>query len=260
MVSISVISHAQLRLIHLLLEDIKQYCVAERLEVILTLNTIEELPFSVQDFPFAIKIITNTVPKGFAANHNAAFEQAQGEFFCVVNPDIRLRGDPFPALRQCLFEQDVGVAAPLILNEQGKVEDSARTFPTPFSLLGKALGLRKQLDYTIGDQLLFPDWLGGMFLLFPSVVYRKIDGFDERFFLYYEDVDLCARLLLSGYLVVLNPAVPVIHEARRASHRNLKYLRWHVTSMMRFIFSLVFLKLQWRRFCKSTVGQCRALK
>ena len=260
MISISVVSHTQLHLIHVLLEDIKQYCVADHLEVILTLNLAEKLPFNLQDFPFTVKIITNAAPKGFAANHNAAFAQAQGEFFCVVNPDIRLKGDPFPALMQCLLEQNAGVAAPLILNEQGKVEDSARAFPTPLSLLGKALGLRTQLDYAIGNQLLFPDWLGGMFLLFPSVVFRKMGGFNERFFLYYEDVDLCARLFLSGYRAVLNPAVPVIHEARRASHRNFKYLRWHLASMTRFIFSRVFLKTQWRRFCKSTDRQCRTLK
>ena len=234
MISISVVSHAQLHLIHLLLEDIKQYCVADSLEVILTLNLIEELPFNVQDYPFTVKIITNAVAKGFAANHNAAFALAGGVFFCVVNPDIRLSGDPFPALKQCLLKPNMGVAAPLILNTEGEVEDSARKFPTPFSLLGKALGLRKNLDYTIGNNLLFPDWLGGMFLLFPSSVYRKIGGFDERYFLYYEDVDLCARLSLAEYRVVLNPAVSVIHDAQRTSHRKIKYLGWHLTSMLRF--------------------------
>lgn len=247
MISISVVSHGQLRLIHLLLEDIKQHCAGDSLEVILTLNLFEEFLFNIKDYPFPIKVITNSTPKGFAANHNAAFVQAQGEIFCVINPDIRLRADPFPELAQCLSEQDAGVVAPLILDANGKFEDSARRFPTPIGLLGKALGLKKRLDYDIGTQLLFPDWVGGMFMLFADSTYKKIGGFDERFFLYYEDVDLCARLSQSGYRVILDPDAQIIHEAQRASHRKYKYLKWHVISMMRFFCSAVFLKIQWRR-------------
>ena len=246
MISISVVSHAQLHLIHLLLEDIKQYCVADRLEIILTLNLTEELPFNVQDYPFRVKVLINAIQKGFAANHNAAFEQAQGEFFCVINPDIRLNGDPFPALEQCLLEQGVGVAAPLIFNEKGKVEDSARKFPTPFSLLGKALCIRRKMDYLIGDQSFYPDWVGGMFMLFRSDVFKEMEGFDARYFLYYEDVDLCARLALRGYRALICPQISVVHEAQRTSHRNLQYLGWHLSSAARFFMSRAFWAIKLR--------------
>ena len=248
MISISVVSHAQLHLIHLLLRDIKQHCAADCLEVILTLNLAEELPFNVQDYSFVVKIITNPVPKGFAANHNAAFKQAQGEFFCVINPDIHLSGDPFPVLKQALLEQDVGVVAPLILNENGKVEDSARKFPTPYSLLGKALGLKNKVDYHKVDQPFYPDWVGGMFMLFRSDVFKEVSGFDERYFLYYEDVDLCARLTLRGYRTLVCPQVSVVHEAQRASHRNLQYLGWHLSSMARFFMSRAFWVVKWRQW------------
>lgn len=147
-----------------------------------------------------------------------------------------------------MLDKDAGVAAPLILNAEGMIEDSARKFPIPLSLLGKALGIRKRLDYEIGNQLLFPDWLGGMFLLFPSSIYRKMNrGFDERFFLYYEDVDLCARLYLSGYRAALNPGVSVVHDARRTSHKKIKYLVLHLTSMFRFLLSRPLRVIIWRR-------------
>ena len=244
--SISIVSHAQGGLVHQLLGDIGKYCDMP-LEVILTLNVPELFLPVPSAYSFPLRVIENYEPKGFGSNHNAAFALARGDFFCVVNPDIRLSGDPFPALKQCLLKPNMGVVAPLILNAEGEIEDSARKFPTPFSLLGKALGLRKNLDYTIGNNLLFPDWLGGMLLLFPSSVYREISGFDERYFLYYEDVDLCARLSLTEYRVVLNPAVSVIHDAQRTSHRKIKYLGWHLTSMLRFFLSRPFRMISWRR-------------
>jgi len=73
-----------------------------------------------------------------------------------------------------------------------------------------------------------------MFMLFRADTYREIDGFDERYFLYYEDVDICARLRQRGYDVRLVPAASVIHAARRDSHRRARYLAWHIRSTLRF--------------------------
>jgi len=82
-----------------------------------------------------------------------------------------------------------------------------------------------------------------MFMLFPSEIFKQLDGFDQKFFLYYEDVDLCARLRLLGYEVVLCPAASVVHQARRSSHSDFKYMIWHIASMMRFFCSACFCKL-----------------
>lgn len=73
-----------------------------------------------------------------------------------------------------------------------------------------------------------------MFMLFPRTVYEQLGGFDETYFLYYEDVDLCARLRKLGYRVGYCADVSVVHDARRASHSNLSYLRRHLASMARF--------------------------
>jgi N-acetylglucosaminyl-diphospho-decaprenol L-rhamnosyltransferase len=81
-ISISVVSHAQIHLVSLLLQDLTKYCHVLTFEVILALNLTETLPFSVDDFAFPIKIIHNTKPRGgVTANHNQAFTQATGAFF-----------------------------------------------------------------------------------------------------------------------------------------------------------------------------------
>lgn len=247
LISISVVSHGQGDLVGRVLADLARFASATRVEVILTRNIPEQLPFSVDDFPYPVKIVENITPKGFGANHNAAFQLAKGKWFCVMNPDIRLNGNPFPDLLACLGKPGVGVAAPLVLGVQGEIEDSARRFPSPLKILCKAVGGCKGSDYALTDGPIYPDWVGGMFMLFPASVFEEAGGFDERFFLYYEDVDLCARLRLLGHEIILCPYANVVHHAQRSSHRNLRYLRWHFGSMARFFLSRVYLRVLYRK-------------
>lgn len=246
-ISISVVSHGQINLIKNLLADINEYCQNSSLELILTLNLHEELPFAKEDFSFPIRVIHNLTPLGFAANHNQAFKYAQGQFFCVLNPDIRLISDPFTVLRKHLQKESIGMAAPLVVSTDGNLEDSARLFPTPLKILCKLFGGCKGSDYIISDMPVYPDWVGGMFMLYPKIIYEHLRGFNEKYFLYYEDVDICARLRLLGYKVVLCPDAKVVHNARRSSHGSLKYLKWHISSMLQFFCSRVFLQILWQK-------------
>lgn len=250
LIHVSVVSHGQGHLVHQLFDDLKSIDVADFIHVTLTLNLNEVLPFNTQTYPFHIDVIINSVSKGFAANHNAAFflHQKDSSFFCIVNPDIRVYSNPFPALIDCLKKSEVGLAAPLVIDNNGGVEDSARVFPTPFKILCKAFGRCKGSDYAVMDENIFPDWVGGMFMLFKREIFEELNGFDERYFLYYEDVDLCARLRLMGSELVLCPVAQVVHNAQRSSHRSLKYLNWHIASMLRFFCSKVFLLTFWKKF------------
>lgn len=232
-VSISVVSHLQGALLPDLLADIAAQSDTT-VEVIVTLNIPEVLQFDPGAYPFPVRIIKNDIRKGFGANHNSAFLQACGEHFCVINPDVRFSGNPLPQLMTALADRSIGVAAPLIVNPTGEIEDSARRFPTPFSILSKLVSGNRGADYPVGNALMYPDWIAGMFMLFRADVYRQCAGFDEDYFLYYEDVDLCWRLSRLGLKRALMPTVRVIHDARRTSHRNLRYLRWHLSSMLRF--------------------------
>jgi GT2 family glycosyltransferase len=156
----------------------------------------------------------------------------------VLNPDVRLESDPFPALTRALADERVGVAAPVVLAPGGEIEDSARRYPTPLSVAKKAFARRPALDYAVGQQPFSPDWVGGMFMLFRREVFERAGGFDERYFLYYEDVDLCRRLAALGYRVELVPAARVVHHARRRSHgRDLRHALWHLASMLRYFTS-----------------------
>lgn len=235
-VSVSLVSHGQGALAAVLLADLKKYSGYIQ-EVILTANIAEATPVSTYDFPFDIKVIHNPTPKGFGANHNAAFRVAGGDYFCVVNPDVRLTGEVFGGLIDCLQDPTVAIVAPVVCGSDGQVEDSARRFPRPWTILARAIGCRSARKMRSPVSTTSPDWVAGMFMLVPTPIFRRLGGFDEGYFLYYEDVDICTRARRLGYRVDVCPSVTVIHDARRQSHKEWRYLRWHLASMIRFFTS-----------------------
>ncbi len=241
MINISIVSHGHTLIIPPLIEQL--LALDEVACIFVTHNIAEEPPVLARE---RVVVIDNPVPKGFGANHNAAFVLArqrrlQAEYFCVLNPDISLVGNPFPALIAALQTPDAVMAGPQVIAPNHHVEDSARYFPTLASLLKKAVGLLTKWG---ADATPFPldpgersnpDWLAGMFMLFKSSGYRALGGFEESYFLYYEDVDICARIWKSGQRLLYCPDASVIHDARRDSHRNFRFFKWHFTSLIRFM-------------------------
>ncbi|SCB42630.1 hypothetical protein GA0061098_1009152 [Bradyrhizobium shewense] len=227
---LSIVSHGQSHLANNLLGDLER--LASDVDILLTSNIKERAP--ILTLP-NLRVIENTEIKGFGANHNAAFELSEHAFFCISNPDIRLLNDPFAALRETMNDPSVGLIAPLVTDRFGAPEDSAREFPTPFGLLKKAVGAGDGRLIVTGNSPVTVDWTAGMFMFFRAEAFRQVGGFDENFFLYYEDVDICVRLWQAGWKIAVNPTISVIHEAQRSSHRNIRYARRHLTSVLRYL-------------------------
>ena len=232
MIAVSIVSHGHGAMVDRLITQL-QSC-PEVSQIVLTRN-IPEVTESV--YPDSVSVIENAAPSGFGANHNAAYRRCSEPYYCVLNPDIELDGNPFPVLLACLEASGAAVAAPLILSPEGNVEDSVRHFPTVGSLLRKALlGDDGNYAIDINAPSLFPDWAAGMFMLFRAAEFAVLGGFDDRYFLYYEDVDICKRAWQAGMKVVVCPSVHAIHAARRASRKNLRHMRWHLASMLRYLW------------------------
>ena len=229
-VCLSVVSHGQAAMLHRLLDDLVALRPPSLGRVIITCNTPEtvEVPHGAS---FAIELVRNAVPRGFGGNHNAAFERCQEPYFAVCNPDIRVERDPFPVLLRAL-SMGSAITAPAVLNPEGELEDSARRLLTPLDVVARRFG--KRADYQE------PAWLAGMFLLFRSEAFRRLGGFDEKFFMYCEDADICARAVLDGLGIAFCPEATVVHDAQRASRRSLRALRWHVASLLKFWISPAF--------------------
>ena len=232
-IELSIISHDQGPLALELLQDLTAQGITRGIR--LTINR-PDTQTAWPEWP-GLQRHTNPHPLGFAANHNRAFADSQARFFCVLNPDLRLSNDPFPALLDCMQDPQVGLVAPLVRHPLGALEDSARHFPTLSGLLRKAMGLGDGRYHLQPNHLAGPQpvqWVAGMFLLIRADAFRAVGGFDDKFHLYYEDVDLCARLWRAGWKVMLCPQACVVHAAQRASRHKPRYAAWHAASMTRY--------------------------
>jgi len=100
------------------------------------------------------------------------------------------------------------------------------------------LGNKNCWPLVSGQSLYKPDWVAGMFLLLSTSKFKDIGGFDPRFFMYYEDVDLCRRIRKNGDEVAFLTSVSVTHNARRDSRKKPRFFLWHFISIVRYLFSV----------------------
>lgn len=234
--TISIVSHGHGEMVLDLLNDLAQVrdCL---FDVILTLNVPEKEIFREHMWPFPFKMIRNVCPRGFGQNQNTAFGFSKSAFFCVLNPDVRLYKGSMNALLGNFEETNIGAVGPLVLSPDLTIEDSARKFPTVLGLAKRFLTGSRRSDYIIDSSTVDVDWLAGMFVVFSRTGFLKVGGFDERFFMYLEDVDICRRIRAANLEIRLNPKVQVIHAAQRASKKNAQHLRWHLRSVLRYFFT-----------------------
>lgn len=245
--TLSVVSHGQGPLIARLLADLAACERSPIAEIVITRNLRgESIEFPAR-MPFPVRIVDNASPRGFGANHDAAFAGCTTPWFAVLNPDLRVARDPFGPLLAAA-RADAALLCPRVLEADGRDADCARLLPTPARLLRRAA--RRLLpsfaagsvtdasaDGHAGESA---EWFAGMFMLLRSEALRAVGGFDERYFMYCEDVDLCARLRLAGWRLQRVDSVSVVHDAQRASRRSARHLRWHLASLARLWGSAAF--------------------
>ena len=216
-----------------LVESLLRDC-PEVTEILVTKNISEPLDFASSH---RVRVVTNLVPKSFGANHNAAFALAEQPLFCLLNPDIELEGNPFPGLLSAMTRTNAELVAPIVKTPLGQIDDSVRFFPTVFSLACKFI-CGADGRYLLADSKadINPEWVAGMFMLFKRTAFSRLGGFDEKFFLYYEDVDICVRAWKLHMIITVCPVVSVTHDARRNSRKNITHFRWHLVSMARYFW------------------------
>lgn len=235
-ITVSIVSHGQLALVKPLLRQLDLYCHAVIGKVILTINIPEPDLIDGEQWNFDLERIENDAPKGFGGNHNQAFARCATPWFLVLNPDIRFDDDVLsPMIAQA--SPGSGLMAPRILEPGKPTPEQHRSIITPLEIV-----TRKRPGYV---QPAIPAWIPGLFMLFRSEAYRQIAGFDERFFMYGEDFDICARLHLAGWALQIAEELRVRHDAQRASHRSKRHLYWHVTSLLKVWSSTAFWRY-WR--------------
>jgi N-acetylglucosaminyl-diphospho-decaprenol L-rhamnosyltransferase len=170
-----------------------------------------------------VRLIRSAQNLGFAAGNNLAARHAQGRVLLLLNPDaLPARGCVARGLALMDSDPGVGLAGARLLADDGATQPSARMFPTLMQeaivlsgLAARFPGSRwfGRLDRTWADpaRAARVDWVPGAFALVRHELFDRLGGFDERFFLYYEEVDLCRRIRAAGLRVQYWPELRVHH-------------------------------------------------
>jgi GT2 family glycosyltransferase len=194
---------------------------------------------------------------GFAAGCNAGWRAGASDYVLLVNPDAEIDAAALEVLVDVLErEPGVGAVGPRIVGLDGSLEYSQRRFPRLISTFAQALFLHRffpraaWVDELVRDPAAYeaagsPDWLSGACLLLRRSVLEALDGLDEGFFMYGEDVDLCKRVRDAGYDLRYDPSAVVVHEGGASAPRptlfpvlaasRLRYARKHTPRAAPFV-------------------------
>lgn len=242
MISIVVIEYNSLHDIDKCIAAIKQRCTGIEYEIIVSSNSCyskerqDEILRAVPD----VRWCFNKKNGGFGYGMNQGLKIASGDCLVVMNPDVVLRGNIMDLADFLQSHKKVGAIAPQILGHDGTVQDSCRRFVTPWrffvrqlrrKLTGNELVKNEKIDYS---RIQTADWVSGAFIMVKKEVYENVGGFDDGFFMYYEDVDWCTRIWKAGYQVVYYPKVQIEYEGSRSARKNKKYAKIFIQSQMRY--------------------------
>lgn len=180
---------------------------------------------------------------GFGYGHNLAIKKyaPQSQYFLICNPDIAFEESEFDKLLKFASETQAGLYLPKIFKGDGTDQHGARLLPTPMNLFARrfspALGKKLDQDYLLKKfsikKPIFAPNLIGCFMLFNSQKLLELEGFDERFFMYMEDVDL-SRRCAEKYGAIYYPLAYVTHLHEQGSYKNKTLLKAHLKSAFQY--------------------------
>lgn len=192
--------------------------------VVVDNNSFDGTPEFIRDQYPDIKLITNDENRGFGKAVNQAAAAARGDYLLILNPDTVLQENTIHTLQRYLDRNPrVGLAGPKILNADGTLQAACkRSFPTLKVAAPKILGLNKifprarwankyNLSYLDPDTTHAVDAVSGSCMFLSTALYQSLGGFDERFFMFGEDLDICYRVRQNGLQVVYLAETQIIH-------------------------------------------------
>lgn len=198
-------------------------------------------------FPYA-NIVRNTKRSGYGENHNINIRRATGRYIVVMNTDMVLDAGVFRELLAFVDETpEVGIVCPKVLNEDGTIQGLNKRYPTVLDLglrrfsprFLKSIFKRRMDRYEMKDvgydRSYDVPFVSGAFMFCRREVLVEVGCFDEDYFLYFEDADLCRRVQRK-HRTVYCPAAVVVHFWRREAHLRVRHLFYFIRSAGRYFW------------------------
>ena len=217
--------------------------------IVLDNNSLDGTKEILRSWEDRVRVIFLPKNVGFGAANNLGVTQAKGDCVLLLNPDVCVSGETKIGSLITLVRGDarIGLVSPRLMNADGSLQESARRWPTPLvqtirgcrleGLFGRFRWYRERMRLmTESSKPYDVDWVIGAFMLMRRSTFMALGGFDERFFVYYEDVDLCLRIHRESLRILYVPWAEAIHHYKRESARSpfSRTRLIHIQSIFRF--------------------------
>jgi GT2 family glycosyltransferase len=184
---------------------------------------------------------------GFGKAHNLILDKINSDFHLILNPDIEFSSEVIPALTTELrCRPKVSFVTPKVVYPNKGIQYVCRKHPTFFDLINRKLFFLKSLinnnEYKNKDleKPFYPEFIHGCFMFFKTEDFKKIEGFDNRYFLYMEDADICRKIDAIGKKKLYYPHVEITHQHRRGSSKKIKLFFHHISSAIKYFLKWGF--------------------
>lgn len=166
-----------------------------------------------------VLLIANKENVGFAKGCNQAAKKANGEFLLFLNSDTEIKDETLAgALKKFASNERLAVIGGFLDNTSGTTSNSYGNFLGIFSTFAMLFGGKLHVGGKAQKQQ-YTDWVSGGCMLVKRDIFEKVKGFDEHFFMYIEDMELCYRIKQQGYAIMYYPEFSVLHKAQGSSNR-----------------------------------------
>ncbi len=221
--SIIIVNYNSGELLNKVIDSIRRNIVNVKYEIVVVDNNSSDNSLNLIDSLFRINVIKLERNLGFSKANNIGARYSKGDFLYFLNPDAFITDFNTEILLNDLSKNDdlVGIIAPQILNIDGTYQYNARLYPTIRRLFFNTFGITKILrtkyicDYKMEffdySKPIYSDWVSGAAFIIKKKTFDEVLGFDESFFLFYEDVDLCRKVKTLGYKIKYSPVSKVKH-------------------------------------------------
>ena len=258
--SIIIVHHQTPELLKLCLKSLKDSAVEKQeisKEIIVVDSTISRKARDLirEQYP-EVKYLSYQENLGYSKGVNIGIQNSQGDYILILNPDVVVTKNAFGEMLDYMKKHpDIGMLGPKMLSFNGTAQRTYFRFYKPITIIARRLWLgrlkpfRKALYEFLmvdsdPDKIQTPDWLMGSVLMVNRQALEKVGGMDERFFMYFEDVDWARRFWHNGYKAVYYPKAVVYHYHQRESKSQLglldalfnKKTRWHIASAVKFFW------------------------
>ena len=197
----------------------------------------------------SVEYIYSNKNVGFGKGHNSILHKltSENKYHLILNPDVRFHPEILEKLvLKMESNESFSMIAPRVLNSNNELLHTARRYPSLFELIFRFLGIFKK--FTIRGEYknqnhkksFSPDFVQGSFMLFKTEDLLRLKGFDERYFMYMEDVDICRKIDLSGKRKLYFPATEIIHTHRKGSSKEFRLFFIHISSIIKYFIKWGF--------------------